>query len=136
MTRIFGMVILGLALLVGAGASQEKDKKDKDTKKEEKKKDTLPAFFKDLELTDEQKGKIVDVQKDYKPKIGDLAKEIAGLTKKLNELKKSEQSDIFKVLTEAQKKRYDELVADAKKKKDKKVEEKKEKDEKKEKSDK
>ena len=118
LTRIFGLAILGLALLVSVGPSQDKKVGEKDKKKEEKKKDTLPQFFSKLELSDDQKAKITDVQNTYKPKTGELGKQIGELNKKLTEVKKAETSDIFKVLTDDQKKKYDELVVLSKKKKE------------------
>lgn len=123
--RIFGMTVLGLALLVGAGTTQDKKdekktekKKDEKKKDEKKAKDTLPPFFSKLELTAEQKTKITDVQNEYKPKAAELSKQIGELNKKLGELKKNETQDIFKVLNDAQKKKYDEEVAASKKKKE------------------
>jgi TolA-binding protein len=118
-SRLFGFGILGLALLVGVGASEDKkDDKKTDKKKDEKKKDTLPPFFKDLGLNDDQKAKIAGVQKEFAPKVGELQKKIAELNKQMAELKKQEQSGVFGVLTDEQKKAHDAAVANAKKKKD------------------
>ncbi len=114
--RAFGFAILGLALLVGAGATQEKDKKT--DKKVEKKKDTLPQFFGKLELTAEQVKQIGDVQAEYKAKLADPQKAIAELNKKVGELNKQQTADIFKVLTPSQKTKYDEEVVNSKKKKE------------------
>ena len=114
--RVCGFAILGLALLVGTGTTQDKDKKT--DKKDEKKKDTLPPFFKGLSLTDEQVKKIGEVQADYKAKLAEPQKAIAELNKKVGELNKQQTADIFKVLTPSQKTKYDEEVANSKKKKD------------------
>ena len=118
--RVFGLVILGLSLLVGGVASQDAKKDEKkDAKKEEKKaKDTLPPFFKDLGLTDDQKAKIAEIQKTFAPKVGELQKKIGELNKQVQELKKQEQQGVFSVLTDDNKKAYDSAVAAAKKKKD------------------
>jgi hypothetical protein len=69
----------------------------------------LPPFFKGLDLNDEQKAKIGDVQKEFAPKFAELQK-------KFLELKKLESQGYFSVLTDAQRKKYDEDVAAAKKK--------------------
>jgi TolA-binding protein len=93
---VCGLGILGLALIVGGGASQDA-KKDKDDKG--KVKGQLPAGFKDLELTKEQIGKIYGIQSEYKKKIGELQT-------KINELKKTQNMEEFKVLTDAQREKY------------------------------
>ena len=117
LSQMFGLSILGLALLVGAGATQDKDKKT-DKKDEKKVKDTLPPFFKNLDLTADQKKKIADVQSEYKPKTTELGKQIAELNKKMGELKKQEQQDVLKILDDTQKKKYDDEVVASKKKKE------------------
>jgi hypothetical protein len=95
---IFGMVTLGLALLVSSGVSQ-------DTKKEEKKKEVgkikgqLPAGFKDLGLSKDQIAKIYGIHADYKTKIIELEK-------KVKELKVQESQETFKILTDEQRERY------------------------------
>ena len=94
---IFGLVALGLAFLVSVGDSQDA-KKDKDEKKE-KVKGMLPAGFKDLGLTAEQKGKVYSIQGEYRAKIAEL-------DKKIKELKALESVDVFKVLTEEQRDKY------------------------------
>src|SRR4051812_27162593 len=92
---IFGLVTLGLVLLVGVGDSQDA-KKDKEEKKA---KGFLPPGFKDLGLTAEQKGKVYTIQAEYKVKIADL-------DKKIKELKSQESQDVFKVLTDDQREKY------------------------------
>ena len=99
---IFGMVMLGLALLVSAGASQDAKKEEK---KEEKKKEPgkskgmLPQGFKDLGLSKEQIGKVYSIQADYKVKHVEL-------DKKIKELKSQESQEIFKVLSDEQREKY------------------------------
>ena len=123
--HVFGLGVLAFALVVGAGISQDvkkEEKKDdkKVEKKEEKKKakDTLPQFFNKLELTDEQKTKLTELQNSYKPKVGDLAKQVAELNKKIADLKKKELNEAVELLTEAQKKKYEDEIAASKKKKE------------------
>lgn len=93
---LFGLGLLGLALLVGGGATQDA-KKDKDDKG--KVKGQLPPGFKDLDLSKEQKEKIYSIQADYKKKIGELQT-------KINELKKQQNQEEFKVLTDDQREKY------------------------------
>jgi len=96
---VFGIVMLAVSLLVTAGSTQE-GKKDKDDKKETGKvKGILPAGFKDLNLTPEQKAKVYGIQGEYKSKIAEL-------DKKIKELKGQEQKDIFGVLTKDQQEKY------------------------------
>ena len=135
--RLFGMVILGLALLVGGATSQDTKKDDKDKKGEKKKdekkaKDTLPPFFKGLDLSDEQKTKIGDVQKSFAPKVGELQKKIGELNKQVQDLKKQEQQGAIGVLTDDQKTAYESAVAASKKKKEEGKDKKKEPEKKKE----
>jgi hypothetical protein len=92
---IFGLGILGLALMVAGGATQEK--KDKDDKG--KVKGQLPPGFKDLGLSKDQVGKIYSIQADYKKKIGDLQT-------KIGELKKEQTHEEFKILTDEQRDKY------------------------------
>lgn len=99
MFRVFGLVILGLALVVGAGATQDKDKKDKDKKEPGKAKGMLPAGFKDLGLSKAQIEKIYSIQAEFKGKINKLQAEIS-------ELKKSENKEVFGVLTDDQREKY------------------------------
>ncbi len=93
LSAFFGLGILGLALLVGVGASQ-------DTKKEPgKAKGILPPGFKDLELTLDQKAKIYSIQADFKAKLAELES-------KIKSLRKQENQDIFKVLSDDQREKY------------------------------
>src|SRR5262249_32039427 len=95
---IFGMVALGLALLVSAGATQDA-KKDKDEKKESKFKPALPAGFKALMLSKDQIKKIYSIQTEYHGKIVELQA-------KLDELKDQRSQEEFKVLTTDQRDKY------------------------------
>ena len=92
MFRTFGLVILGLSLLVSAAATQ--DKKDPP-----KIKGQLPSGFKDLGLSKAQIEKIYSIQTDFRGKIAELQA-------KVNELKKSETKEVFGVLTEEQRDKY------------------------------
>ncbi len=93
---VFGLGILGLALIVGGGASQDA-KKDKDDKG--KVKGQLPPGFKDLGLSKDQVTKIYSIQSEFKSKIGELQT-------KINELKKTQNQEEFKVLTDEQRDKY------------------------------
>jgi TolA-binding protein len=93
---LLGLVVVCLAFLVGAGASQDA-KKDKDEPK--KIKGQLPAGFKDLGLSKTQISSIYTIQSDYKMKIAEL-------DKKIKELKAKESQDVFKVLTDDQRDKY------------------------------
>ena len=91
MSRAFGLMcvcLLGLVLLVGSGSGGEK--------KETKAKGMLPAGWKALNLTAEQKAAVYKVQADYKTRVMDLEK-------KINELKAEERKEMAKVLTAEQK---------------------------------
>lgn len=94
---LFGLVTLAFALLVSAGATQ-------DAKKEEKKappkiKGALPPGFKDLGLSKAQIEKIYAAQIEHRTKIAELQS-------KINELKKAENAEVFKLLTEEQREKY------------------------------
>jgi|ERR1043165_267614 hypothetical protein len=91
----FGMVLLGMAMLVSVGESQD-GKKDKEDKKA---KGQLPPGFKDLGLSAEQKGRIYSIQADYKAQISELEAKIKALRTKENQ-------DVFKVLTDEQRDKY------------------------------
>jgi hypothetical protein len=135
--QLFGLGLLAVALLVSTAPSQDKDKVKPDDKKEEKdkkedkkpdekkkeakKKDGFMAPFKGIDFTAEQMDKITGIRKEFKPKVDEL-------TKKLNELKKSEFDEVLKLLTADQRKIYDENTMKKKvvdKKDDKKVDDKK-----------
>ncbi len=119
MTRlsvVFGFVILGLALLVGAAETQDAKK---DTGKA---KGQLPPGWKTLNLSPTQLDSIYSVQKEYKIKIADLSKQI-------KDLQMQEKLEMSKVLTEDQKAKLIEITTgekkDAKKADEKKADEKK-----------
>lgn len=96
---LFGLVTLALALLVSAGGTQDA-KKDKDEKKDPPKiKGFLPRGFKDLGLSKAQIEKIYTAQNEHRKKIAELQA-------KIGELKKSENAEVFKVLTEDHREKY------------------------------
>ena len=89
---VFGLVTLGLALLVSAGATQDakKDKGDKAIK------GAIPMGWKALKLSAEQTKLIQKTDVEYKTKIAEL-------TKKINELKEQSRIEMTKHLTDDQK---------------------------------
>src|SRR5262249_37060506 len=89
-STLLGLGVLALALVVGVGTSGE-TKKDKD-----KTKGTLPAGWKALNLTPEQKTSAYKIIGDYKAKIKDLQD-------KISDLQAKEKAELFKVLTAEQK---------------------------------
>jgi len=108
--RFLGLGILGLALAVGVGTSGDA-KKDKD-KDKEKVKHAIPAGWKSLKLTPDQKKMIYAIQDEYYPKLSEARK-------KLSDLEAAERSAMAKVLTDDQKAQ---LIGEEKKDKDKKPE--------------
>ena len=109
-SMLFGVSILGLALLVGTSASQ--DKKDKA-------KGQLPPGWKDLELTAAQKEKVYEINAEYKVKIDEL-------TKKVKELEQQRNKARVAVLTDTQKELLAKItLGETKKKEEKKKDEKK-----------
>ena len=97
---LFGLGILGLALLVGTSESQEK-----------KTKGQLPPGWKDLNLTAAQKEKVYEINAEFKKKIDDLNKQIKTLQQ---EHKKAQVA----VLTDEQKEQLQKIVIGETKKKD------------------
>ena len=111
-SMLLGLCVLGLALLVGTSASQ--DKKDKA-------KGQLPPGWKDLKnLTAAQKEKVYQINADFKLKIDDL-------NKKVKELEAERNKARVAVLTDEQKSELVQklLGEDTKKKEEKKKDEKK-----------
>jgi len=90
--KLIGLGLLGLALLVSSGTTQEK-------KEGKGKTVSMPAGFKDLGLTAEQVVSVRKIISEYKVKIDDLKKQIKDLETK-------EKQDYFKVLTDDQRKKY------------------------------
>ena len=86
-----GVSILGLALLVGAGTSQDKVKD-----KEPPPKGQLPPGWKNLGLSKGQVEQIYTIQTKFKVKLKALEEQI-------KELRTQEKSDMVKVLTDEQK---------------------------------
>lgn len=96
LSLFFGLGILSLILLVGAGVSQDAKKEDK---KDTKVKGMLPTGFKELGLSKEQVLKIYSIQTDYNAKVAEVAV-------KLKELKDQKTTDEFKILTTDQQAKY------------------------------
>lgn len=92
---VFGLVTLGLALLVSAGATQDA-KKDKGDKGDKAIKGAIPMGWKALKLSAEQTKLIQKTDVEYKTKIAEL-------TKKINELKEQSRIEMTKHLTDDQK---------------------------------
>ena len=105
---LFGLVMLGLALLVSAGATQDAKKdKDKDAKKDPPKiKTALPKGFDSLGLSEKQVARIFAIQTEHRTKVADLQQKVAELQKKIGELKKAENGEVFKSLTDEQQEKY------------------------------
>ena len=92
---LFGVVALGLALLVGVGATEDAKKEEK---KEEKKIVGLvpTGWSKALKLTKDQSAKIKMIDVEYKTKIAEL-------DKKVQELKLQSRIEMTKQLNDEQK---------------------------------
>ena len=98
-----GMVTLGLALLIGIGATADAQKEN--PKKEETKiKGSVPkGWTKALKLTKDQAAKIRQIDFDYKTKIADL-------DKKIEDLKQQSRIEMAKQLDADQKATLAKLV--------------------------
>ncbi len=88
-----GMVILGMAVLVGTGSSQDAKKGDAPPAKT---KTYLPPGWKDLALTKEQQVKVSEIHGVYKAKVKLLEDQI-------KETKGQERQEMVKILTAEQK---------------------------------
>jgi len=100
-------LLLVCALFAGAAAIQDKDKdkdvkdkaakddKDKKDKDDKKVKGQLPAYYKQLGLSDLQKTKVLKVRAEFKEKIDEL-------TEKIEALKREREEATEKVLTPEQ----------------------------------
>jgi len=67
---------------------------------------TLPSYFDQLGLLDEQKGKLLAVQTDFQPKI-------EALTKELKELQEKQKEECGKILTAEQKTHLEKIMTAA-----------------------
>ena len=95
------ILVVGVALFAVAASSGQEKKADKD---EPKAKGMLPANWKKIGLTDDQKDKIYKVQsRATRSKIDDLQKKIA-------DLKAKEKDEMVKLLTDEQKKRLQDIL--------------------------
>ncbi|MCI0680859.1 MAG: hypothetical protein L0Y71_02045 [Gemmataceae bacterium] len=104
-SMLLGLCILGLALLVGTSASQEKKGKIKGQ---------LPSGWKALNLSEAQKEKVYEINVQYKAKIDEL-------NKKIDDLEAERHRTRVAVLTAEQKELLAKLVlGEAKKKEEKK----------------
>jgi hypothetical protein len=109
MVRARWLLLGVVAVVLLAGGWSLGDDKKTDDKKPDEKKDTpatlrgqLPANYKKLGLSDEQKQKIYKIQGEYRTKILELSEQIKKLTA-------DERAEYMKVLTDAQKARLKEL---------------------------
>ncbi len=93
LSMVLGLVMLGVALLVGTGTSGG-------TKKG---KGSLPANWKKLDLSKDQEVKIRAIAADYQVKIH-------ALQKQLDDLKVQQRKDQFKVLSENQKEKLRQIL--------------------------
>jgi hypothetical protein len=99
LTKLMGLGILGLTLIVGAGISGDA-KKDKDKEPTKGKTPNLPAgLSKTVKLSKDQIAKIHSIQIEYRDKIDEL-------DKKIKELKAQEKAEWIKVLTDDQRALY------------------------------
>ena len=92
LAMLIGFGILGIALTVGVGASQ-------DARKEtggKAKMNMLPQGWKSLKLSAEQKKKVYDIQNKYRTKIDALEEEI-------EKLRNQSRTEMATVLTDDQK---------------------------------
>ena len=90
---VVGMAVLGLALLVGTGVSQNVKRPSA----------SLPSGWSKLGLSKEQKEKVYSVRRDYRTKI-------AALEKQIEELRVEERGKMFAVLTADQKEKARKLL--------------------------
>jgi hypothetical protein len=91
-----GATILGTALLVGSGVSQ-------DAKSTKPKSSYVPAGWKGLGLTKEQTAEFAKIYNSYSSKIKDLQD-------KIQEIRTQERQDMVKLLTSDQKEKLRKLV--------------------------
>lgn len=100
---------LGTQLSVESTVGQEKAaSKPTPAKVAKKPAGRLPSHYGKLGISSEQRAKIYGVQATYKKQIADLQKQIDALKAKQN-------TEVQAVLTADQKKKLDEILADAKK---------------------
>src|SRR5436309_3248256 len=86
-------LFLAVGLLVGA------DKKGRSKKKGR----GLPPGYQGLNLKEEQIDKIAEIQGKNRPKLGELAREIAKITKEIQGIRQAENAEMEKLLTDEQK---------------------------------
>ena len=96
---------LVFAIVSGGWLMGDDTKKPDDPKTEPPKTvpHTLPQYWKQLGLSDDQKKKIYSIEDEYTPQINELKK-------KIEKLQTEEKGKKYAVLTEDQKKRLKELI--------------------------
>jgi hypothetical protein len=97
MSAILGSAMLGMALLVGTGVSQDAKKDTPKTK------GYLPPGWKSLGLSKDQASEISKVHGKYKSKI-------ASLQEQIDALKLQERQEMVKLLTDEQKDKLRKLI--------------------------
>lgn len=106
-----GVFVLGLGVILGSNGLTGQDPAKKDeTKKEDKKdettgkaKGTLPPYWREIGLSDNQKQEVYKIQAKYNEKIDKLEAEI-------KELKGKMTDERFKLLTAEQKKNLEAII--------------------------
>jgi TolA-binding protein len=103
------IAMVAFSLLIGGVSAQEKGEakssgssKSAKSEKETKLRGVLPAYFKQLGVTDDQRQSIYKIQNEYADKLDDLEK-------KVEELKAERNKKYLAALTKAQRERLDEL---------------------------
>ena len=118
---MLALSIVGLSIDPAIAQDKKEDKKEeaKDKKSEVKKEDVkdkkevgkvkgqLPAYWKNIGISDDQKQNVYKIQSKYRSKIDEHQSEIA-------KLKTEEKKELEKVLTEDQKKKLVEAVTGSK----------------------
>ena len=117
--RLAAFLLLATALAAGPGVGQDKAPKKDDAKeppaakkkddagpagkKAEVSKGTLPQYWKQVGLTDEQRQRVYALQGKYNS-------EIAALETEIRELKAKQKKEMMEVLTPEQKKRLADII--------------------------
>jgi len=97
LSSLVGMAVLGMAFMVGTGASQDAKKDPAKTKS------YLPTGWKELGLTKAQVLDVGKIHENYKSKIKALEDQI-------KEVKHQERQEMVKLLTDGQKDKLRKLV--------------------------
>jgi len=103
MIRLRVAIAASVALFMAAGWLMGQDNKaEPTTPAPTKGKGVLPAYFKSLGLTDEQRQKVVKIHASYKSKLDSLSEQI-------KQLKDEERAELNKVLSDTQRQKLREL---------------------------